>query len=375
VPQPSGSTDNVADEVVHKELGDSLVTAATIASSLKVEKDSGNINNTQSKATPNEPSSYETNSGGGPRVLDLEKTNTTQSNEIASLKKRVKKLEKNNRSRTHKLKRLYKVGLTARVESSDEESLGENASKQGRRIDDIDQDEDIALVNVQDDAEMFNVDDLGGEEVFIIEQEVVSTTATTVTTEELTLGQALEALKTLKPKVKGIVIQEQEKPGKSTTTTAAISKQQSQDKGKGIMIEEPDDIQEKIASTRTRRVVWCRKGYIICTTLREKKKALCSKNSKREKEQTTNTSSKEKITYNYFKNMEGYTLKQLKLKEFDEIQEMFDKAFRRDSTKKQKVEDDKETAELKQLMEIIPDKEVVAIDAIPLVVKSPRIIN
>ncbi|GKF02798.1 hypothetical protein Tco_0029721, partial [Tanacetum coccineum] len=37
--------------------------------------------------------------------------------------------------------------------------------------------------------------------------------------------------------------------------------------------------------------------------------------------------------------------------------------------KKQKVENDKETAELKQLTKIIPDKENVAIDAIPLAVK------
>nr|GFD32558.1 hypothetical protein [Tanacetum cinerariifolium] len=44
-------------------------------------------------------------------------------------------------------------------------------------------------------------------------------------------------------------------------------------------------------------------------------------------------------------------------------------------TKKQKVEDDKEIAELKQLMEIIPDEEEVAIDAIPLAVKPPRIVG
>ncbi|GJU99315.1 hypothetical protein Tco_1328586 [Tanacetum coccineum] len=154
-------------------------------------------------------------------------------------------------SRTHKLKRLYKVGLTAKVESSrDEESLGDDASKQGRRINAIDAYEDITLVNVQDDAdnEMFDVNVLNGVEVFVVGQnenvveEVVdaaqvSTAATTVTitTEEITLAQALEALKTSKPKVKGIVFQE---PGKSTTTTT-ISSQQSQDKGKGIMIEEP----------------------------------------------------------------------------------------------------------------------------------------
>ncbi|GJU34034.1 uncharacterized mitochondrial protein-like protein [Tanacetum coccineum] len=295
----------VASSCCGQELGDSLVRAATTASSLEAEQDSGNITKTRSKATPNESSSLGTTSGGGPRcqetmgdtiaqtrfenvskhsndsllargntlrsdedrlklnelmelctnlqtrVLDLEKTKTTQQNEIDSLKRRVKKLEKKRSSRTHKLKRLYKVGLTARVESSgDEEDLGEDASKQGRRINVIDADEDITLVNVQDDAdnEMFDVNVLNGEEVFVagqnenVVEEVVdaaqvSTAATTVTitTKEITLAQALEALKTSKPKVKGIVFQEPS----TTTTITTISSQQSHDKGKGIMIEEP----------------------------------------------------------------------------------------------------------------------------------------
>ncbi|GJV60221.1 hypothetical protein Tco_1466321, partial [Tanacetum coccineum] len=37
VPQPSGPTKHVADEIVHKELGDSLVRAATAASSIEAE--------------------------------------------------------------------------------------------------------------------------------------------------------------------------------------------------------------------------------------------------------------------------------------------------------------------------------------------------
>ncbi|GKG36324.1 hypothetical protein Tco_0444002, partial [Tanacetum coccineum] len=42
----------------------------------------------------------------------------------------------------------------------------------------------------------------------------------------------------------------------------------------------------------------------------------------------------------------------------------------------QKVEDDKEIAEIKKLMEIIPaEEEEVAIDVIPLVVKSLSIID
>ncbi|GJT06707.1 hypothetical protein Tco_0841169 [Tanacetum coccineum] len=66
--------------------------------------------------------------------VDLEKTKTSQAQEIASLKRRVKRLEKKGGSRTHGLKRLYKIGLSRRVESSDEEGLGEeDASKQGKR--------------------------------------------------------------------------------------------------------------------------------------------------------------------------------------------------------------------------------------------------
>ncbi|GJS43032.1 hypothetical protein Tco_0568075 [Tanacetum coccineum] len=230
VPQPSDPSENVTDEVVYKELGDSLVRATTTASSLEAEQDSGNIIKTRSKATPNESSSLGTTSGGGPRcqetmgdtiaqtrfesvskhsndsllarVLDLEKTKTSQHNEIASLKRRVKKLEKKDRSRTHKLKRLYKVGLTDRVESSDnEESLGEDASKHGR-IDAIDADGEITLVSVQNvDEEMFDVNVLDGEEVFVAEQEVAANEKDDAG--EITLAQALIEMKSTKPKNKG----------------------------------------------------------------------------------------------------------------------------------------------------------------------------
>nr|GEV52489.1 clathrin heavy chain 2-like [Tanacetum cinerariifolium] len=46
-----------------------------------------------------------------------------------------------------------------------------------------------------------------------------------------------------------------------------------------------------------------------------------------------------------------------------------------ESSKKQKIDDDKDTTELKQLVKIIPDEKRVAIDAIPLVVKPPSIVD
>ncbi|GJY15911.1 hypothetical protein Tco_0386333 [Tanacetum coccineum] len=266
IPQSSGPMEDIADEAVHKERGNNLVRAATTASILEADQDSGNIDKTQSKATLNELSSPGTSSGGGPRcqetmgdtiaqtrfknvsklsndlllargntlrsgkdslklnelmeictilqqsVLDLETTKTTQANEIASLKRRVKKLEQKKRSRTHKLKRLRKVGATARVESSDdEESLGEDASKQGR-IDAIDADDDITLVSVHDVnvsageeevVEVINTAKLNinaaqvsatGDKVSTagaVTIVSITTTTTVTTVEEITLAQAL----------------------------------------------------------------------------------------------------------------------------------------------------------------------------------------
>ncbi|GKE54121.1 hypothetical protein Tco_1489277 [Tanacetum coccineum] len=46
-----------------------------------------------------------------------------------------------------------------------------------------------------------------------------------------------------------------------------------------------------------------------------------------------------------------------------------------ESIKKQKVDEDKETVELQRLIEVVLDKEEVAIDAIPLATKPRSIVN
>ncbi|GKB69373.1 hypothetical protein Tco_0930785 [Tanacetum coccineum] len=255
VPQPSGPTDNIVDKVVYEERDASLVRAATTATGLDAEQVSGNINKTQSKATPNEPSSLGTSSGGGPgrqetigntiaqtRVLDLENTKTAQAQEITSLKLRVKKLEKKKGSRTHKLKRLYKVGRSVRIVSSDEASLGDqqDASKHGRKINDIDKDAEITLVDEtqgrHDDDIMFDVSDLAGEEVFVAEQGV-SNKDVNLSVDEVTLAQALAALKiaSTRPKAKGLVIHEEEQATTPTVSSQQLSQVKAHDKGKGIM--------------------------------------------------------------------------------------------------------------------------------------------
>ncbi|GJZ31105.1 hypothetical protein Tco_0576152 [Tanacetum coccineum] len=348
------------DEAVHKELGDSLVRAAATASSLEAEQDSGNITKTRSKATPNKSSSLGTTSAGGPRVLDLEKTKSTQANEIAILKRRVKKLENKRSSRNHKLKRLYKVGLTARVESSsDEEDLGEDASKQGRRINVIDVDEGITQVNIQDDAdnELFNVDALNGEEVFVAgkNENVV---------EKVFDAAQLQA-----------EFDEEER--------LAREKVEKEKEANVALIEEWDDIQakidadyhlaERLQAQEQEELSVEEKAKLFQQLLEQGRKHFAAKSAEEKRNKPPTQAQQRKIMCTYMKNMEGKKLKDLKNKSFDSIQKMFDRAFKRVNTfvefRTDLVED------LQSLIEVIPDEEEVAIDVVPLATKSPKIID
>ncbi|GKD72061.1 hypothetical protein Tco_1330343 [Tanacetum coccineum] len=126
VPQPSGPIYIVVDKAVHKELGDSLVRAATTASSLETEQDSGGGPRRQETMgdtiaqTRFENVSKLSNDPLLVRVYNKEfliwRRQTTQAEEIVSLNRRVKKLEQKKRLRTHGLKRLHKVGISRRVE-------------------------------------------------------------------------------------------------------------------------------------------------------------------------------------------------------------------------------------------------------------------
>nr|GEY52289.1 hypothetical protein [Tanacetum cinerariifolium] len=237
-----------------------LEKAVTTATSLDVEQDKGNIFKTQSKATPNELGSQETSLCGGlrcqetigdtvaqtwservskisnalllagvntprsdedslklnklmklctklqQRVLDLETTKTTQDLEIDILKRRVKNLKKRKRSRTYRLKRLYNVGLSPRVESSKDE-------------------------------DMFSVNDLDGDEVIVKSVDVIEQAKEVVN--DITLAKALMQIKITKPKALKVEIQES-KHGTTTTTPTITTTASSRPKAKGLVIHEQE---------------------------------------------------------------------------------------------------------------------------------------
>ncbi|GKF39163.1 hypothetical protein Tco_0119224, partial [Tanacetum coccineum] len=198
----------------------------------------------------------------------------------------VKQLEKRRKLKTSGLKRLSKISLTSRVESSNDASLGtqEDASKQGRKIADLDADAEVTLVDetqeMNDDNLMFDigvleeqekVDDekevsvadpvtTAGEVVTTANVEVTTINSLTTTIDELTLAQTLIEIKaakpkavtsaattttTTRPKARGVIFQELSEFKITSSSLQASQLPQAKDKGKGIMVEPEVPLKKK----------------------------------------------------------------------------------------------------------------------------------
>ncbi|GKB67854.1 hypothetical protein Tco_0929266 [Tanacetum coccineum] len=253
VPQPSGSTEPITDEAANEE-------------HVPVHSNDPLLSN-EDRLKLNELMELCTNLSQ--RVLDLENTKTSQAVEITKLKVRVKKLERRNKSKTPGLKRLRKVGRTARIKSSEDEGLGaqEDASKQGRKINDLDADAEVTLVdeaqgridnNLMFDTGVFDEEEVEVEKV-VSTAEVTTASTTTTIVDELTLAQTLIEIKAAKPKAittaatttttaittpkaRRVVVQE---PSEFRTTTSSSQLPQAKDKGKANMIEPDKPLKKK----------------------------------------------------------------------------------------------------------------------------------
>ncbi|GJW77249.1 hypothetical protein Tco_0138931 [Tanacetum coccineum] len=186
------------DKAIYEEWDDRVERDTTTAASLDAEQASGNINRTQSTTIPNVPLPQGVGAGGSPRCQEamrgsiaqtrservptpprdspLPRVNTLRSDEgsmtlqeltvlCTTLSKKVESLEADLKQTKQvygaaytklimKVKKLEKTVKTshsrrrAKIVVSDDEEASEDSSKQGRMIEEIDQDADAAKINV-----------------------------------------------------------------------------------------------------------------------------------------------------------------------------------------------------------------------------------
>nr|GEU91188.1 hypothetical protein [Tanacetum cinerariifolium] len=249
------------------------------------------------------------------------------------------------------------------VISFDDEASDKEDTSKHEIIDEIDADEYIILVSTHDDVStQDNIVQNKGIEDVVSDVETIVITALTITAESTKINVEV----TQAPKRKGVMIQELEE---TITTTKTSSSQQPY-------------IQDK----------------------EKRRKFFAAKRAKEKRNKPPTKAQQRNIMCNYLKNMEGWKPKSLKNKSFAKIQKLFDKAMKRVNTfvdyktelvvegskkdevtegslkrtgdelkkeiaKKQKIIDDKETTNLKQLVKIIL-KDNIVIDDTPLAVKS-----
>nr|GEU83914.1 uncharacterized mitochondrial protein AtMg00810-like [Tanacetum cinerariifolium] len=292
------------------------------------------------------------------------------------------------KSRSGGLRRLMKISLGRRVRSSlEKDSLGaqEDASKQGRMIEEIDQDDKITLdVDTQgrkNDDEICGVDDLSKEEVVL----------DTTTGEHK--EQIIKDVSTAKP---------------VNTTGEVVTIVDEKDKGKAKMIEPEVPIKKKDQ-------IKMDEEYAKQLKVEEQEEeTLCCFESSRKEKQTTHKSINEKSNV-YLSEKYGW-IQTLPLKgnELYEIKELFDREMKKvnnfiamdskaqkrsrkeaqesgtkitaeslesDISKKQKVDKNvklviNDIKKLKKCMEIVPDNgDDLLIEATPLSSRSPTIID
>nr|GFB99597.1 hypothetical protein [Tanacetum cinerariifolium] len=140
------------------------------------------------------------------RVEGLESANTAQQLEILKLKARVKKLERLNKVKSFKLRRLKKVGISQHIESSEDE---ENVFNQGRISEDSEVQEVVEVVNAAK----------------LMTEVATTTTSIPIPTAEPIVAAVSTPISAVKPKVLNIV------PAALTVSTK---------KRKGVVIRDPE---------------------------------------------------------------------------------------------------------------------------------------
>ncbi|GJZ28715.1 hypothetical protein Tco_0573362 [Tanacetum coccineum] len=272
------------------------------------------------------------------------------------------------KSRTTGLQRLRKVGESRRVESSeDKETLGDHkdASKQGRRIEDIDKDADI------------NVDMPVGEK-----QEQSAKVREVDTSVDDTAKPKVVTTATTRPKARGVVVKEPSEFRTPQESQPSMIK----DKGKGIMIEheleaelieeesiarkkeeeanialieswdntqammEADfELAQKLQIEEQAEITIEERSRLFVELMNKRKKHFAMLRAEEKRRKPPTKAQKRNLMSTYLKNMGGYKHNQLKSKSYEEIQKLFDNEMRRVNTfipmDSEEVKSKKETKE------------------------------
>nr|GEY44572.1 hypothetical protein [Tanacetum cinerariifolium] len=326
------------------------------------------------------------------RVEHLEYDKVAQALEITKLKRRVKKLEKRNKVRVLKLRRLQRVRTYQRVDTSDD-TVMDDESNLGRMIAEMDKDDVVVLI---DDKE----EDKKVEEAKVDESDQVQGRQAESQAESIKLIWIM-----LTKRRKRVIIRD---PEEDSTTSTIILETKSKDKGKRILVEEPKPLKKKqqidIDEEYTRKlhaelnkdIDW--DVAIDHVKLKAKEDPAVKRYQAMKRKPQTKAQARKNMMM-YLENVVGFKLDYFKGISYDDIRLIFKVKFNSNvdfilKTKEQMEEEDnialqtinetpakkadkrrklnEKVEDLKRHLEIVPDEDYnVYTEATPLAIKVP----
>nr|GEX31368.1 ribonuclease H-like domain, reverse transcriptase, RNA-dependent DNA polymerase [Tanacetum cinerariifolium] len=167
------------------------------------------------------------------------------------LKRRVKKLERRNKVRVLKLRRLQRVRTAQRVETSDETVLDDvvdEAKEVADVVKDVEESSQDQGRTEESQVEIYKIDLDHANKVLSMHETITAASTNIIAAEAhvpavtLTVAPTRVAA-TPSRRGKGVVIRDPEE--ESTTSTIIPAETKSKDKGKGILVEEPKPLKKK----------------------------------------------------------------------------------------------------------------------------------
>nr|GEV80689.1 xylulose kinase-1 [Tanacetum cinerariifolium] len=265
-----------------------------------------------------------------------------QALEIMKLKRRVKKLEKGNKARVLKIRRLQKVRTSQRVDTSDD-TVMDDESNQGRMIDEMDKDDAIVLMDEKDEEKKVKeakVDESAQEDEPAKVQEVVDV----VTTAKLIIEVVTAASKRVTAASAIIFAVEPQVP--AATITIALTKVvvAPNRRRKGV-IEMDEEYARKLHAELNKDIDW--DVAIDHVKLKAKEDPAVQRYQVIKRKLQTEAQDRKNMMM-YLKNVTGFKLDYFKGVSYDDIRPIF-------KAKRRKLND--EVEDLKRHLEIVPDED------------------
>nr|GEY67874.1 hypothetical protein [Tanacetum cinerariifolium] len=330
-------------------------------------------------------------------IKQLEFAKLSQALEISKLKRRVKRLEKGNKVKVLKLQRLKKVGTSQRINTSDD-TIMEDVSNQGRMINELDRDEDVALTTEKEEERKTEKaknsaddDQVKGRqaEIYQIDMDHPSKVLSMQEDKPAEVEEVVEVFTTAKLITKVVVAAASKSVSAVSITIPAAESQ--------VPAATPTAIPVRVAAASTRR----RKGVEVTidhVKQKAKEDPYVQRYQVMKKRPQTEAQARRNMIM-YLKNVAGFRLDYFKGMSYDDIRPIFKSKFNTNIEfllkSKEQIEEEKrgaiesfnetpaqksakrrklneEVAELNKHLEIMPDKDDnVFTKATPLARKVP----